>query len=81
MGDGIALIKKAEENALEDRLRLQWVVQLPYMDTDSYISFENYKARVTGADIDMRPTEEIVGELEEIARGFDRQKGVAAHGA
>lgn len=79
--DGLALYFKAKEKTLEDRLHREWAACLPVMDKDSFISFADYKAWATGANIDMRPTDELVSELEEIERTLARQKGDRLHGA
>ena len=66
---GLPLIAKAREKQQEDRLFQQWVVQLPLMAfTGEFTSFQDYKTRATGANLDLRPTEEILAELNEIER-------------
>ena len=67
---GSALIRMAMKRQTEDRQFLQWVVQLPYMSSDSFMSFESYKRRLSGEDIDRRPTAEILSELDGIERYF-----------
>ena len=52
----------------EDRLFQQWVVQLPYMDKSTFISFENYKAAQTGANIDRRSVSEIEADVDAAER-------------
>ena len=66
----IDFIKKAGEKEKEERIHNQWVSMLPYMSLKQleYISFQKYKEKVTGANIDMRPTSEIIKEIEEIHR-------------
>ena len=46
----------------------QWVAQLPFMDKKTYISFEEYWNRLTGADIDRRSVAEIEADLEDAER-------------
>ena len=54
----------------------QWVAQLPVMAIGGdIISFDDYRDRVTGANIDFRPTEDILQELEDVESRF---KGGAA---
>lgn len=65
---GCALILKAQEQERDDRIFQQWVVQLPLMGPENFVSFANYKDNVTGANIDRRPTAEILAELDEIER-------------
>ena len=67
---GSALIERAEKRQTEDRQFLQWVVQLPYMGSDSFMSFEDYKRRLHGEDIDRRPTAEILSELAGVESYF-----------
>lgn len=67
------LILKAMEKSKEERLFQQWVVQLPMMDKETFVSFADYKDRVTGANIDRRSVAEIMAELDEVER--ELQKG------
>ena len=76
---GLSLILKAKEKERDERIFAQWVVQLPNMSSEDFMSFEAYKDRVTGANIDTRPTAEILAELDEIEKEF--MKGGAEHGA
>lgn len=63
----LGLIRKAMERNREERLFQQWVAQLPVMAISGVsVSFADYKARVTGADIDLRPTTEIMAELDAV---------------
>ena len=55
-------MKAAEENR-EERIFQQWTALLPWMDQDSYISFADYKDRVTGANIDRRSVAEIMADV------------------
>lgn len=59
---------KALEQERDDRLFQQWVVQLPLMGTDNFVSFADYKDRVTGANIDRRSVAEIWAELDEVEK-------------
>ena len=66
---GAALIVKALEEQREARLFQQWTAQLPIMAlTGEVVSFADYKARVTGANLDLRPVSEIERELDEVER-------------
>lgn len=70
---GADLIQKALEQEREARIFQQWVVQLPVMAyTGKPVSFADYKDRVTGANIDRRPTAEIEKELEDVERELQR---------
>lgn len=64
------IIEKAKEKEQENRFFLQWVVQLPNMTEENYISFDSYVDRVTGRNIDKRPVHECMAELEEIKKMF-----------
>ena len=64
------IITKAIEKEKENRYFLQWVVQLPNMTKETFISFESYVDKVTGRNIDTRPVSECMAELEEIKKKF-----------
>lgn len=64
------IIQKAREKEKENRYFLQWVVQLPKMTKESFVSFESYLDKVTGRNIDTRPISECMAELEEIKKKF-----------
>lgn len=65
----LGLIRKAREKDQEDRIFQQWVAQLPMMAfTGTVVSFADYKDRVTGANIDRRPTAEIMADLDDVER-------------
>lgn len=66
---GAPLILEALEKEREERIFQQWTAQLPLMAyTGKYVSFADYKDRVTGANIDRRSTAEIMAELDEVER-------------
>ena len=65
----LALIRKAREKDREDRIFQQWVAQLPMMAfTGVSVSFADYRDRVTGANIDRRPTAELLADLDAVER-------------
>lgn len=68
--DAVNFIVLAKNKELEERLFMQWVVQLPWMSTkdDTYISFEDYRDRITGADICTKSRVEIMVECFDIER-------------
>ena len=66
----IRIINKAREKEKENRYFLQWVVQLPHMSKENFVSFEEYVDKVTGRNIDKRPVFECMEELEEIKKMF-----------
>ena len=65
--------KNGEEKAFR-----QWLAVLPVMRSgmSKFIEFEDFRARLTGEDIDTRPASEILAEVEEIRR---EMKGDAAN--
>lgn len=66
---GLALIGKAIEKDRDERLFQQWTAQLPIMAITGQIEgFADYKNRVTGANIDRRPTAAINRDLDEVER-------------
>ena len=67
----MSVIDKAREKEQENRFFLQWVVQLPKMTQETYISFESYLDRVTGRNVDKRPVYECMREIEEIKKKFE----------
>lgn len=66
----LRIIDKAREKEKENRYFLQWVVQLPNMGKENFVSFEEYMNRVTGRNIDKRPVYECMAEIEEIKKKF-----------
>ena len=67
-GDGLRLLQRAMEQEQDDRIFFQWAVQLPFMDPQHPVPFRDYKDRVTGKNLDLRPTREIIDELIEAER-------------
>lgn len=66
---GIDLINKAIDETRDERLFRQWCAQLPVMAmSGEAISFEDYRDRLTGGNIDMRPTDELLAELDKVER-------------
>lgn len=65
------IIAKAREKEKENRYFLQWVVQLPHMTQETFVSFDAYVDKVTGRNIDQRPVSECMEELEEIKKIFE----------
>ena len=65
------IIAKAREKEQENRYFLQWVVQLPHMTKETFVSFDSYLDKVTGRNIDRRPVSECMAEIEEIKKKFE----------
>lgn len=69
---GISLIIHAMKERRDNRLWLQWAIQLPLMNTaDNFIPFEDYRDRATGANIDTRPVDEILAELDVLEKEME----------
>ena len=66
VNEGVLLINKAMEKRREEKHFRMWVAQLPFMDRKSYISFEDYQAQVTGANISTMPVEDALKMAAEI---------------
>jgi len=68
INDFVAFLIRAKEVETDERIHTQWANMLPYMSLGQlkYISFEDYKDKCTGKNIDTRSTAEIVAELEEL---------------
>lgn len=59
------LIILAIEGESKENHRREWLALLPNMVTfGKYMSFDDYYDRVTGKNIDMRPAEEIIAEID-----------------
>lgn len=76
-GEGLQLLQRAMEKEQDGRIFLQWAVQLPFMDAAHPVPYRDYKDRVTGKNLDLRPTREIIDELIEVERELT---GGAANG-
>ena len=73
---GIRLILQAQEKERDERIFRQWVAQLPIMAVaDNVVSFDDYRDRVTGANIDFRPAADILEELDEVEKQFEKGGG------
>lgn len=66
------MILQAMEKNREERYFQQWVAQLPWMDQEHFVSFKEYKDRITGANIDRRSVAEIEAELAEVEARLQR---------
>lgn len=80
VGKFIKFILCAKEQERKEQIRKQWTTMLPYMSLQmlQYIPFEQYYEKCTGANIDMRSTDEIIAEIEETHR---RAKEVSVDGS
>lgn len=60
------LYKAAMQSEKREKWYMQWLVQLPLMTSDTYVSFEDYIGKITGQNIDKRSNEEIIAEIEQM---------------
>lgn len=74
VASGIALIAKARERERDERFYRQWLAQLPFMGEDNFIAFDEYRDRLTGANIDTRPTAVILAEMEAVEKEFRKEE-------
>lgn len=65
-----SLFAEIRQKQRENRVWQQWVQLLPHMVLKrmNFIEYEDFKNRVTGSDIDTRPVEEIMADVEEVRR-------------
>lgn len=62
------IYKVAKKVEQREQMYLAWVVQLPHMDKEHFTPFQEYFDKCTGANLDNRPAEEILSQVEEIRR-------------
>ena len=69
--EGLHLLEYAMEKEEEERLHRQWCALFPLMNMRmiGYESFPNYRDRITGRGLDMRPEEEIITEIQALHAG------------
>lgn len=65
---GVDLVFKAHEEVLRERIRDEWVTLLPWMQAGhlKLIQFDDYFDQRTGRNVDRRPADQIIAELEEL---------------
>lgn len=66
----VELCEYAKEKEEEDRLRAEWNAVYPFMAMKwlKYMPFHEYVDARTGRNVDLRPAEEIIAEIEELHR-------------
>jgi hypothetical protein len=76
VGRFIPFVLNAEAMERREQIQRQWTAMLPYMSLQylKYMPFEEYYSNCTGANIDMRSTEEIMADIEETHRRAHRKK-------
>lgn len=64
----LELLRLILEKEKEERAYQQWCAMLPFMSLSmlEYVPFEEYADRLTGKNIDLRPREDIIREIEEL---------------
>lgn len=73
---GARLILRAQEAERDERLFQQWTAQLPIMAMQGKpVSFDDYKEKVLGSHIDLRPASVILAELDEVEKQFTQEGG------
>lgn len=60
----IDFVNLARKKDKEEKLYIQWCAMLPQFN--QYVKFEEFMDMMTGSNIDMRPAEEIIKEIEEL---------------
>lgn len=68
--DGLEFINQMLKARQEENLYKQWLVHLPVMNKETYISFEEYVEKATGKNVDNRTTAELEHEISEIENKF-----------
>ena len=59
------LIIMALEEESREKIRQEWLSLLPMMViAQHYMTFDQYYDTVTGANVDMRPVDEIIAEID-----------------
>lgn len=66
--DFCKFVQIGREKEEEERIHAQWVSMLPLMSMQQlkYMPFEEYKNQCLGKNIDTRPVDEIIKELEDL---------------
>lgn len=75
--DFLRFLKIAREKEREETARSQWVLHLPYMSMGlmKYVSFEEYYDKISGKNVDLRPAEEIIKEIEALHKKGGESSG------
>lgn len=58
------------EKESEEKILRQWLAILPvmYAGMVKFVQYEDFRAKLTGSDIDTRPVEEILAEVAEVRK-------------
>lgn len=65
---GVGLVFKAHDEVVRERVRDEWVALLPWMKMErlTLTQFDDYLDQRTGRNIDRRPADQIIAELEKL---------------
>lgn len=73
VADGIEVLNSALIRERDERIFRQWLALLPNMTRQNFIAYDKFKQSIVGADdIDTRPAQEILAELDELEKQFER---------
>ena len=65
IGQTLKLLNLAVEEEAKDRYRSEWTALLPVMVfANHYMTFDQYYETCTGKNVDTRPVEEIITEID-----------------
>ncbi len=67
-----SFVKLAKKKDFEERLYMQWCGMLPRFE--EYMSWNEFYDKMTGANIDLRPANEIISEIERLHK-FNMDRG------
>lgn len=75
--DFFDLVEIATEKEKEDTLHKQWCSMLPFMSLKmlEYISFPDYIDKCSGKNVDMRPADEIIADIEATHQNAKKKRG------
>ena len=64
------LVRQINDKNDDEKIFRQWLAILPVMWSGmaKFVEFDDFKAKLSGTDIDTRPTAEILAEVEEVRR-------------
>lgn len=75
--EGFYYCRQILDEVQNERLYAQWLVYLPMLiQANKFMSFSQFRDEITGANLDMRPAEEILAEVEEIKVKLNGNKPV-----
>lgn len=75
LDDFMDFLRVAEEADRDQQIQAQWTAMLPLMSAKilKFMSFKEYKEQATGENIDMRPADEIIADIEEAHARMNRK--------